>query len=249
MIRALAQRELTRALGAPGNWVLLALLQFVLAYLFLLQLEWYQTVAPKLANQVGAPGVTDLIAAPLFSSAAALLLTAIPLLTMPLISEEYRTGTIRLLLSAPISSSEIILGKYLGCLLFLTAPVTLAIAPTASLAIGTQLDWGQWLTGVIGLLLLCASVSAIGLFFSTVTRTPLLAAMSTFATILLLWVIQPADGSATAGGILSYLALPGHLTPFTQGLLNSGDLLYHLLLTCTALALAVLRLDLERRPL
>ena len=244
----LAQRELLKAIRLPGNWVLLALLQFILTYLFLVQLEWYQSIATQLATQVDAPGVTDLVVGPHFITTATLLLAGIPLFTMPLIAEEYRAGTACLLLSAPISSTQIILGKYLGCMLFLLLPITLAAAPTASLALGTALDWGQWLCALLGVILLCCSISAIGLFFSTLTRTPLLAAMSTFGTLLLLWVIQPAVGGES-GGILGYLALPQHLIPFTQGLLNSQDLLYHLLLTVSALALAIFRLDLGRRPL
>jgi len=247
MIGTLARRELFRMVRTPASWILLALLQFLLAYLFLGQVEWYLSVAGELAIRPNPPGVTDLVLAPYLGNTATLLLAGIPLLTMPLLSEEYRTGTIRLLLSAPLSSTQIILGKYLGSLLFLLLLLPLIMLPAVALASGTTLDWGQALGGLIGLGLLCCSLTALGLLFSTLTRSPPLAATSSFGTALLLWVIQPTDTGSGADGLLTYLALPEHVTPFTRGLLNSGDLLYHLLLTVVALSLAVLRLDQERR--
>src|SRR3569623_1046024 len=96
----------------------LAVELLILAYFFLIGLDNYVALQPRLAAVAGAPGVTDLVAAPLFGNASIFLLFAVPMMTMRLVSEERRAQTLTLLFSAPVSMSEVVLGKFLGVVAF-----------------------------------------------------------------------------------------------------------------------------------
>ena len=118
MIPTIAARELRSLFLSPLAWAVLAVVQFILAYIFLSQVDNYLVWQPQLAGIEGVGGVADLIIAPVFSDAAFVLLLVAPLLTMRVLSEERRNRTLTLLFSAPVSMTEIVIGKYLGVLAF-----------------------------------------------------------------------------------------------------------------------------------
>jgi ABC-2 type transport system permease protein len=170
-----------------------------------------------------------------------------PLLTMRLVSEEHRNRTLSLLLSAPVSMTEIILGKYLGILFFMLVMLGMVAAMPLSLLLGGHLDLGKLAGGVFGLGLLLAAFSAAGLFMSTLTTQPTVAAISTFGLLLLLWIIDWTSGArAEVSGVLNYLSLTRHYEPLLRGMFNSVDVAYYALFIVAFLVLAVRRLDAER---
>ena len=118
MVFTIAARELRSLFLSPLAWAVLAVVQFILAYIFLSQDENYLVWQPKLAAMEGVGGVTDLIIAPVVADATCVLLLVAPLLTMRVLSEERRNRTLSLLFSAPVSMTEIVIGKYLGVLFF-----------------------------------------------------------------------------------------------------------------------------------
>jgi len=247
MIFTIAGRELRSLFLSPLAWAILAVVQFILAYLFLSQIDAYLAVQPRLAAIEGAPGVADLIIAPLFADAAILLLLITPLISMRVLSEERRNRTLSLLFSAPVSMTEVILGKYLGLLaFFLILLLLLALMPLSLLA-GTDLDLGKLAAGLLGLMLLLAAFSAIGLFMSALTEQPTIAAISTFGLLLLLWIIDWAGSSGNqASGLFAYLSMLRHYEALLKGLFNSTDVLYYLLVTSLFLGLSIRRLDADR---
>jgi len=248
VIFTIAGRELRTLFLSPLAWTILAVVQLILAWLFLNMVDYYIAEAqPKLAGLDGAPGVTELIIAPLFSSAAVVLLLVIPLLTMRLISEERRNRTLPLLLSAPVSMSEIVLGKYLGLFAFLLIMLAMVVLMPLSLLSGGTLDFGLFASALLGLLLLIAAFTAAGLFISTLTQQPTVAGISTFGLLLLLWIIDLGSSHDEVGGLFAYLSLLRHHESLLKGIFNSGDILYYLLFTTTFLVLAIRRLDAERR--
>jgi ABC-2 type transport system permease protein len=247
MIFTIAGRELRSLFLSPLAWAILAVVQFILAYLFLSQIDAYLAVQPRLAAIEGAPGVADLIIAPLFADAAILLLLITPLISMRVLSEERRNRTLSLLFSAPVSMTEVILGKYLGLIaFFLILLLLLALMPLSLLA-GTDLDLGKLAAGLLGLMLLLAAFSAIGLFMSALTEQPTIAAISTFGLLLLLWIIDWAGSSGNqASGLFAYLSMLRHYEALLKGLFNSTDVLYYLLVTSLFLGLSIRRLDADR---
>ncbi len=247
MIMTIAGRELRSLFLSPLAWAILAMVQFIIAYLFLSQVDAYLMVQPRLAAIEGAPGVADLVIAPLFGNAAIILLLITPMITMRVLSEERRNRTISLLFSAPVSMTEIILGKYLGVLgFFLVLLAMIALMPLSLLA-GTELDLGKLAAGLAGLTLLLAAFSAIGLFMSALTDQPTIAAISTFGLLLLLWIIDWAGKSeAQVSGLFAYLSMLRHYETLLKGLIHSTDVAYYLLITILFLGLSIRRLDADR---
>jgi len=246
MAFSIAARELRSLFLSPLAWAILAVVSGICAWFFLAYLDFFLQMQPRLAALPGGPGAADMVIAPLFSTAATVLLLVMPLLTMRLISEERRAQTLSLLLSAPVSMSEIVLGKFLGVLGFVLVLLLIIAAMPLSLLAGGGIDLGLWAAGVLGLLLLLASFCSIGLYLSTLTAQPVVAAVSTFGLLLLLWIINLTSASANGGGLLDYLSLMSHFQPLLRGIFSSSDIVYYLLLIGTFLVLSIRRLDADR---
>jgi len=245
MILTLAGRELYRLFVSPLAWAILAVVQLILGFMFLSQLEAYLQWQAQLALLDDAPSITEVIVAPLLANAAVILLLVVPLLTMRLISEERRNQTLPLLFSAPIAMSEIVLGKFLGILGFLLIMIGLIALMPLSLLMGGELDLGMVAAGLLGLSLLLASFAAIGLYISSLTDHPTVAAITTFGALLLLWIINWASASEPSS-VLAYLSMLQHLEPLLKGVFNSADIIYFLLFITSFLVLTIRRLDGDR---
>jgi ABC-2 type transport system permease protein len=243
----IAGRELRTLFVSPLAWAILAIVQLIHGYLFLIGVDQYLQVQAQLSMIDGAPGVTDLIVGQLFASAGFILTLVVPLVTMRLISEERRARTLTLLFSAPLSALEIVLGKFLGVCAFLAMMVGLLAAMALSLGLGTTLDLGVIASGLLGLALMLMAFAAIGLYLSSVTSYPAVAAISTFGALLFLKIIDLAGtGQVTEPSLLNYLSMQHHFTNLLRGNFNSSDVVYFLLATALFLALSVRRLEAER---
>lgn len=246
-IFTIAARELRSLFLSPLAWSILAVIQLLLGYLFLAQLEYFQILEPRIAALEDSPGITDLVVAPLYGNAGVILLLVTPLLTMRLISEERRSRTLSLLFSAPVSVSEIILGKYLGTLGLMGILVLMITLMPLSLAVGTSLDWGKLAACVLGLGLLLAAFTAIGLYLSTLTPQPIVAAIGGFGALLLLWIIDWSGTIGTESGkVLGYLSLLRHYENLLKGQVSTSSLAYFLLLSAAFVVLSIRQLDNDR---
>jgi len=250
MILTIAGRELRSLFLSPLAWSLLAVMQFILAWLFLVQMENFTRLQPRLMSLENAPGLTDLIVVPLFGNVAIITLLLVPLLSMRLISEELRSGTFSLLLSAPVSIFRIVLGKYLGLLGMLGVILLMSTMMALSLLAGSELDLGRLAAGLLGLGLVLAAAAAIGLYMSTLSAQPGVAAVGSYGLLLFLWLINLAAGAEGKGSVLfAWIAMPTHFDRLLSGLVRSSDLTYFILCIGICLILAVRRLDaLRTRP-
>ena len=244
MIFTIAAKELKILFSGPMAWIILAVLEIILAYFFLGQVDAFLAIQPQLTALANPPGVTELIVTPLFGNAAIILLMAVPLLSMRLLAEEKRNRTLTLLISAPLAMTEIVLGKFLGLLLFLAAVIALPALMALSLYAGGRLDSGLLLANLLGALLLAASFASLGLFVSSLTAQPVVAAMGTLGALLGLWIVNLA--TAEPDSVLHYLSVMKHFESFNKGLVNTGDIAYFALFTLTFLVLTVRRLDRDR---
>jgi len=245
MSLVIARKELQSLFFSPLAWTVLAIVQFILAWIFLVQLDAFaETQSQYAMYQRTPPGVGDLIVAPLLSTASFVMLMVVPLLTMRLIAEEKRSGTIALLRSAPVSTTGIVLGKFIALLVFLALLVLLLGAMPLSLLAGADLDLGRLAAGMLGLFLVAAAFASAGLFMSTLTRQPVVAAISTFGLLLLLWLINAAGGETDT--LTSWLSLLEHYQAMLRGVFATGDLVYYLVVITVFLAFSVRRLDAER---
>lgn len=244
MIRLLAMRELRSLFAMPSSWFVLAVLQFILAWFFLAQLQAFLDIQPQLAQLANPPGVTATIAATLCNTVALLLMMLVPMFTMRLIAEERRNQTLALLMSAPLSSRQIVLGKFLGLWAFLSMLIAATALMLYTLALGTHLDHGLLLSNLAGLLLLTASYVALGLYVSALTSQPIIAAIGALAVLVGLWL---ADIGAVAENSPWHSLSPlNHFQNFNAGLLDSGDAAFFVLFTGFFLLLAMRRVHNNR---
>lgn len=246
-IATIAARELRSLFLSPLAWTILAVVQGLVAYLFLIQLDTFMVLQPQLSAVEGAPGVTDLVVAPLLGNAAMVLLLVTPMLTMRLISEERRSGTLALLRSAPVSSSEIVLGKYAGIVVFLMVVIAMIGAMTLSLTLGAPLDLGKLGAGLLALTLLAGAFAAIGLYLSALAAQPIVAGISSFGALLLLWIIDWAGrAEGQINGLFAYLSSLRHFQSLLKGLVDSQDIVYFLLVIAAFLGLSSRHLEVHR---
>ncbi len=247
MIWTIARREIGALFLSPLAWIILAVVQAILGYMFLTNLDNFFILQPQLIQLDNTPGVTDIVITPLMQVAAIIMLMVMPLITMRTIAEEKRNRTMSLLISSPISMTEIVLGKYLGLLLFVFILVSLLMLMPLSLYLGTSPDIGKLFSIYLGMLLLLASFAAIGLYLSSLTENQTIAAVGTFGALLMLWIIDWAGASLDNGqSILSYLSILQHHQSMLEGVFDSSDIAYYLILITGFLVLTIRQLDRER---
>ncbi len=175
----------------------------------------------------------------------------VPVVTMRLLAEEKRSGTLELLITLPVRDSDVILGKYMGALgLVWILLISTLIYPVAMFMWPWQLgplDWGPVLAGYLGMLLFTASSVSLGLLVSSLTNSQAVAFFITFFVSLLLWFLTDMVQllPSTAGSVLGYLSTQSHIDAFTRGLVDLRDVVYFL--SVTTLALVVSFRALERR--
>ena len=244
MIFNIAAKELKSMFASPLAWVVLAFMQFVLALIFLKQIDGFLVVQGQLARTPNAPGLTEIAIVPIFGVASMVLLMSVPLLTMRLISEERRNQTMAMLMSAPISMTQIIIGKFLAMVAFLALINLLILAMALSLLAGGKIDLGLLAANLIGLFLLGCSFAAIGLFVSCLTTHPVVAAVLSLAVFLGLWIINVAATNPQSW--LHEVSLLDRYQGFLNGSVAVNDLIYFGVLTATFLILSIRRLDSDR---
>jgi ABC-2 type transport system permease protein len=245
MILKVARKELKSVFASPMGWVILALLQFGFGTYFLNGVNEYFEVMSGAIRPAERTGVTMFIGQSVFGLASFVMLFSVPLLSMRLISEERRSNTLTFLFSAPLSLTEIVMGKFIGLVSFLSILLLMIGVMLCTLNAWADVDFGYLFANVLGLWLLVASFSAMGLYFSSLTAQPVVAAIITFIALFgLLIVDRFLTGDETS--VVNYLSLMHHFQPFARGLIDTADITYFLLFIITFLTLTVRRLDADR---
>lgn len=245
MIINVARKELKSVFASPMGWVILALLMFAFGTHYLNGVNDYFAVMSGAMRPAERTGVTQFVGQTVYGLASFIMLFAVPLLSMRLISEERRSQTLPFLFSAPISLTEIVLGKFLGLVAFLSILIIFIAVMLSTLNIWADIDFGYIIANSIGLLLMVASFSALGLYFSSLTQQPVVAAILTFVALFALMILDrffAGDPSNT----LASLSLMRHFQSFSGGLIDTADIAYFGLFTVTFLTLTVRRLDADR---
>lgn len=186
---------------------------------------------------------------PLFDMMAIAMIFAAPLLTMRLVSEEYRAGTIETLVTAPITDAQVILGKYLGVLLFYFALLASTVVFLVFMSAFAEIDVGVVAMGYLGMILMGMAFLAVGLFASTLTKYQVLAAVAAMVTLLLLAVAMEPIAAHTPepwSKLASQLDAMRYLRGFFRGLFDSRGLVFFLSLATGFLYLSVKSLEFRR---
>lgn len=244
MILTIAWKELKLLFVSPLAWAFLALIQLLISWVFLGRLDAFLELQSQLMQIANPPGATEVIIVPVFAVASIVLLMATPLLTMRVMAEEWRNHTMTLLIAAPVSMTAIVLGKFLGLMIFFLLATLLTVVLSLSLLVGGTMDFGLLLSNALGLLLLAACFVSIGLYISSLTSHPAIAALGTLGILLALWIADVVASSA--GGAIQNFSLLRHFESFNRGLIDSFSLAFFILFIVTFLVLTVRRLDGER---
>ncbi|MDL1867270.1 ABC transporter permease [Betaproteobacteria bacterium PRO4] len=244
MTFTLMNKEMKQLFASSLIWVFLAAMQLALAWVFLGRLNTFLELQPQLAQLANPPGVTEVIVSPVFSVASIVLLAVTPILSMRLFAEERRNHTLTMLISAPVSITAIVLGKFLALMLFFSLIPLLIVALAVSLLAGGMLDFGLLGSNLIGLILLASCFAALGLYISSLTSHPAVAALGSLGVLLGLWVMDlMAIGAENA---IHHISLFRHFENFNIGLIDTFSLAFFLLFTATFLILTIRQLESER---
>ncbi|MBX3025524.1 ABC transporter permease [bacterium] len=172
--------------------------------------------------------LNDFVIAPLLHNLSVILVILVPVITMRSFAEEKRSGTYELLMTSPLSVTEIVLGKFFGAFAFVFFMLLLTgIYPLILVLYGNP-EIGVLLSGFLGLLLLATAFVAVGLLTSSFTENQIIAAVSCLVALLLLYVISwPADTAGeTMGAVLKYVSLTEHFSELVKGVIDTRDLAY-----------------------
>ena len=183
--------------------------------------------------------LNEYVMAPLLHNLTIVLVIMIPIITMRAFAEEKRSGTYELLLTSPLRVTEIVLGKFLGAVAFIAIMILLtAIYPGILLLFGNP-ELGVVAAGYLGLFLLAAVFVSVGILTSSLTENQIVAAVTCFVILLLLYVISwPAETAGLPlGDLLKYLSVTEHFSEMVKGLIDTRDVVYFLSLIVLGLFL------------
>jgi len=232
---AIARREIASYFVSPIAYAVMTVFTFVSGLFFSNMLVHYVRQAALADSQIRTFGrseyqldVPTVVLAQFFQNEAFLLMLALPLLTMGLVTDERRKGTIELLMTSPVRGLEIAAGKFAGAFAFLTLMLLPIVPMFAFMDAGGGLEAGVIGSGMLGLLLLGGAQIALGLFISSLCENMLVSAIGTYGLIVTLQFIDTAgtaQGSLWARllGSLSFYAR--HLNS-TRGVVAIADMIY-----------------------
>lgn len=177
-----------------------------------------------------------------------ILVFALPALTMGLLAEEKRTGTIELLITMPVTEAQVIIGKFIGVLGLYAVLLALTIFYPISVATLGDLDWGPVVGGYVGLLLQGGAILAIGLMASSWTDNQLIALFVALTISVFFWIVDKflALLPSSAASTLEWLSFDAHFQSMSRGVIDLRDVLFFGSVIVFALALAFRALEARR---
>ena len=242
---AILRRDLAAFFNSVTVWVLTAAYLFVSGLIFTLMVKTFADNSMMAGMQGGhAPNVMDDLVLGYQWWLGFLMIFVLPMLTMRLLAEERRTGTLELLFTYPVSEWEIVLAKFLSALLVVASMLAVSSISLVYLNRSIALDWNLIGTGYAGLLLMGSTLVAIGLWASSLSSSQVIAACLTYGFAMMLWLMQLLDEFfPKAKEYLGTLGIMTHLESFARGNLSSHDAVYYAALTGLFLFLTVRVLD------
>lgn len=233
----IARREYSRFFSSPIAYVIAVVILFTLGLIFtLIVLGGMQSALNSFSGPPTAPTIS-----PFTGSLAFLFVLAIPALTMRLISDENRMGTMELLLTAPVRDWELIVGKWLGGFLFMLTVigVSLIFPFILNLLESPGIDQPQMLVAYLGLILMAAAFLGLGVGMSALFTNQIAAFFATLGLFIFLWWLIgfPTQFiTSSAGDLFNYLSMQNHFyNSMNNGVINLSDIAYYLSLTALGL--------------
>ncbi|HWR21514.1 MAG TPA: ABC transporter permease subunit [Verrucomicrobiae bacterium] len=247
-------RELKSYFSSLTVYVVIVMFLLMTGYFFYNLLATFSIVSfqaqgdPMLARQYQLLNINETVIRPLFGSISIILLMMMPLLTMRLLAEEKKTGTIELLLTFPVDDIDVVLGKYLACLVVLLTMISLTVTYPLLIIFLGEPEVIPIVTGYLGLALLGAAAISLGIFTSSLTENQIVSASISFGMLFFFWLISYSAPlvSAGLGQVLSYLSINEHIASMSKGVLDSEDIIYYLCFIVLFLFLTLRSLETNR---
>jgi ABC-2 type transport system permease protein len=180
-----------------------------------------------------------------FNWVSFVLMLILPMITMSLFSEEKKRGTMELLLTAPVTDLQVVLGKFLAACVFYLILIATTLIQMVILFTFSDPAKGPILSAYLGIILFGLALLAIGMFISTLTESQIVAVILTFAVIMLLWLVDAFTRGSSSGlaKALSYLSILEHLNDFFKGVIGTSHIIFYLSLMLVGLFLTYRSLD------
>jgi ABC-2 type transport system permease protein len=227
-------RELKAFFASPTAYIVVSLFLLIAGGLF--WLDYFQAVTTELSLRA------------FFGQAPFFMGFFAPAVTMGLISEEKRSGTLEMLMTLPVRDGEVIIGKFLGAMGLIAAVLAATFVYPLTLAGLGDLEWGPVIGGYIGLLLLGGAYCAIGIMVSSWTKDQIISILVAFFLCFLLYILghlaQVAGGGV--GEALYWLSTSAHFENIARGVIDLRDVLYYLSLMAIGLTVATVTLSARR---
>ncbi len=233
-VLTIAGRELRSIFASPIAYVVMTGFLLLGGWFFFNLLARFNLLVSMYSSfQGGAEAmerlnVNEFVLAPLFHNLSVVLVIIIPMITMRSFAEEKRAGTYELLLTSPVATWEIVIGKFLGVVAFVAVMIALTSIYGLILWIYGNPELGIMLSGYLGLLLLAITFVTIGMFASSLTENQIIAAVTGLVMLLLLFVIAwPADSAGPViGAVLRYVSITEHFSGLIKGIVDTKSLVY-----------------------
>ena len=236
---ALVRRELVAYFSSPLAYVILTAFLFFNGYVFWLIVAFLND--PR--SQAMAP-------LKLFFGGTIFfwlfLLFMVPVITMRLLAEERRSGTLEVLLTSPVSEGQVVFGKFLAALLFYLFLWVPTLVYVLILATHSAIDPGPVAAGYLGILLLGILFAAVGLLTSALAKNQIVAAVFAFAVLVVLFsvgLLEQLVSTPWLKGALGYMNLWDHMDDFARGLVDTRHVVYQLSVAGLSLFLATKALE------
>jgi ABC-2 type transport system permease protein len=234
-----ARREFRAYWTSPVAYVVLAVFLVLAGIFYFSQLSQFVALSSRGGGQ--GVDVNQQLIRPYLYSVSVMILFILPLVSMRLISEEKRQGTLEILLTTPAPDWAVVVGKYLASVALLGVMVAGSMVHVSILYAFGHPEWGPVWTGFLGLFLTGAAYLALGLFLSALTQNQVVSAAAAFSLFLALWLMHSlgAAASGTLSRVLTYVSFAGHFDNFGRGVLDTSDVIFFLTLTGAGVFLAV----------
>jgi len=245
---AIFNKELKSFFYSPMAYVVIAVFTALTGVFFYLYLSNFvetafraDMMAQQYRQMPQKMNVNLMLIRPYFWNIALITLFTLPAITMRLFSEEKKQGTVELLYTTPISSLQIVLGKFMAGLAFFAVLLIPTILFQSLLFGYGNPEVLPVVSGYIGLLFLGSAFISMGLFISTTTENQIIAAIGGFALSLFLWVVGWGASYAgpTLAPFLEYISIINHFEDFAQGVIDSSHVAYYVLFSFVGIYLSL----------
>ena len=245
-VLAIAGKELRSYFASPIAYVVIGFFALMFGFFYYSLLLYFDRQSLQAAGQ--AVNVNEQFLRPVFLNATVIFLFVLPMVTMRTYAEEKRSGTMELLLTAPLTDLQIILGKFLGAMGLFASMLALSLIHMAVIFWRGNPEPLPVLTTYLGMLLMGGCFVSLGLLISSLTRNQIVAGMATFGVFLMLWVINwiASFTGPTTQAVLNYLSITDHLDDFTKGIIDTKHLVYYVSFIAFGLFLTARSVDTER---